>query len=161
MSIEAVRAYLAQYDKKTAVREFDVSSATVELAAAAVGVEGARICKTLAFQDKEGGCILICAAGDGKISNRRFKDTFGLKAKLLSHEDTARMTGHAVGGVCPFALPDHVAVYCDESLKRFGTVFPAAGTANSAVELTPEELFTISHARSWVNVCDLPTPAER
>ena len=144
MSIEAVRAYLAQYDKKTAVREFDVSSATVELAAAAVGVEGARICKTLAFQDKEGGCILVCAAGDGKISNRRFKDTFGLKAKLLSHEDTARMTGHAVGGVCPFALPDHVAVYCDESLKRFETVFPAAGTANSAVELTPEELFTIS-----------------
>ena len=160
MSIEAVRAYLAQYDKETAVREFDVSSATVDLAAAAVGVEGARICKTLAFQDKEGGCILVCAAGDGKISNRRFKDTFGLKAKMLSHDDTARMTGHAVGGVCPFALPDHVAVYCDESLKRFGTVFPAAGTANSAVELTPEELFTISHARSWVNVCDLPAPAE-
>lgn len=159
MSIEKVRAYLAAYGKESAVREFSVSSATVELAALAVGVEGARICKTLAFLHRDGSCILICAAGDGKVSNRRFKDYFGFKPKMLSHDQTAEMTGHGVGGVCPFALPEQVAVYCDESLKRFATVFPAAGTANSAVELTPEELFTISKARAWVSVCDLPTPA--
>lgn len=156
MSIEKVRAYLAEYGKAEAIREFSVSSATVELAAQAVGVEGARICKTLAFLHKDGSCILICAAGDGKVSNRKFKDYFGFKPKMLSHEQTAEMTGHGVGGVCPFALPEGVAVYCDESLKRFSTVFPAAGTAASAVELTPEELFSIAHARAWVAVCDLP-----
>ncbi len=159
MSIEKVRAYLAQFGKDAAIREFEVSSATVELAALAVGVEGARICKTLAFQGKEGGCLLICAAGDGKVSNKGFKEAFGFKAKMMAHDLTAQMTGHAVGGVCPFALPDTVEVYCDESLRRFDTVFPAAGSSNSAVEMTPEELFTISKSKAWVNVCDLPTEA--
>jgi prolyl-tRNA editing enzyme YbaK/EbsC (Cys-tRNA(Pro) deacylase) len=138
------------------ILEFSVSSATVELAAQAVGVEGARIAKTLAFADKEGGCLLVVAAGDGKISNRRFKDTFGFKAKMMAHDQTAEMTGHAVGGVCPFALPESVQVYCDESLLRFETVFPAAGSSNSAVEMTPQELYDISGAKAWVKVCDLP-----
>ena len=159
MSVESVRAYLSGFGKAGIIREFSVSSATVDLAALAVGVEGARICKTLAFLHKDGSCILICAAGDGKISNRKFKEYFGFKPKMLSHQQTAEMTGHSVGGVCPFALPPGVAVYCDESLKRFSTVFPAAGSANSAVELTPEELFTISKAKAWVDVCDIiPKP---
>ena len=156
MSIEKVRAFLAPFGKADIIREFSVSSATVELAALAVGVEGARICKTLAFQHKEGGCILICAAGDGKVSNKAFKEFFGFKAKMMAHDQTAEMTGHAVGGVCPFALPDSVQVYCDESLLRFETVFPAAGSSNSAVEMTPQELYDISGARAWVRVCDLP-----
>ncbi len=157
MSIEKVRAYLAAFGKADAILEFDVSSATVELAALAVGVEGARICKTLAFQGREGGCILICAASDGKVSNKGFKEAFGFKAKMMAHDLTAQATGHAVGGVCPFALPDTVEVYCDESLQRFETVFPAAGSSNSAVEMTPDELFEISKAKAWVRVCDLPT----
>ncbi len=156
MSVEKVRAYLEPFGKAHKIREFEVSSATVELAALAVGVEGARICKTLAFQDREGGCILICAAGDGKVSNQGFKEAFGFKAKMMDHDRTARMTGHAVGGVCPFALPEDVAVYCDRSLLRFETVFPAAGSSNSAVEMTPQELFDIAHARDWVTVCTLP-----
>ncbi len=160
MSVEKVRDYLAPFSKAEAVLEFDVSSATVELAAKAVGVEGARICKTLAFQGKEGGCILICAAGDGKVSNKGFKEVFGFKAKMMPHDLTAQATGHAVGGVCPFALSDTVEVYCDESLRRFETVFPAAGSSNSAVEMTPEELFAISNARAWVKVCDLPQPEQ-
>ena len=156
MSIEKVRAFLAPFGKADIIQEFSVSSATVELAALAVGVEGARICKTLAFQHKEGGCILICAAGDGKVSNKAFKEFFGFKAKMMAHDQTAEMTGHAVGGVCPFALPDSVQVYCDESLLRFETVFPAAGSSNSAVEMTPQELYDISGAKAWVKVCDLP-----
>ena len=156
MSIETVRAFLQPFGKADKIREFDASSATVELAARALGVEGARICKTLAFQHKDGGCILICAAGDGKVSNRGFKAYFGFKPKMMGHDQTAEMTGHAVGGVCPFALPETVQVYCDESLRRFETVFPAAGSSNSAVEMTPEELYAISGAKAWVTVCDLP-----
>ena len=110
MSIETVRAFLQPFGKADKIREFDVSSATVELAARALGVEGARICKTLAFQHKDGGCILICAAGDGKVSNRGFKAYFGFKPKMMGHDQTAEMTGHAVGGVCPFALPETVQV---------------------------------------------------
>ena len=156
MSLEKVRAYLEPFGKADKIQLFDVSSATVDLAAVAVGVEGARICKTLAFLHKDGTCILICAAGDGKVSNRGFKDYFGFKAKMLGHDQTAEMCGHAVGGVCPFALPENASVYCDESLKRFETVFPAAGTSNSAVEMTPDELFEISGAKDWVKICDLP-----
>ena len=153
MSVEKVRAFLAPFGKADQIQEFDVSSATVDLAALAVGVKGARICKTLAFLHKDGSCILICAAGDGKVSNKGFKEFFGFKAKMLAHDQTAEMTGHAVGGVCPFALPDHVQVYCDESLRRFETVFPAAGSSNSAIELTIPEMEQYSGFTAWVDVC--------
>lgn len=139
------------------ILEFDVSSATVELAAQAVGVDGARICKTLSFKDGEQGCILIQAAGDTKIDNRKFKDTFGQKARMLTAEEVLAFTGHAVGGVCAFGIEnENVKVYCDESLRRFATVFPACGSANSAIELTCEELFRYSHALAWIDVCKLP-----
>lgn len=129
-----------------------MSSATVELAAQAVGVEAARIAKTLSFHDGE-GCLLIVAAGDARVDNRRFKDTFHQKARFLTPEEAVAFTGHAVGGVCPFAVGDAVAVYLDESLRRFDTVFPAAGSSNSAIELTCDELFRFSNARCWVDVC--------
>ena len=139
--------------------EFEVSSATVDLAAKAVGVEGARICKTLSFKDGEDGCILIQTAGDTKIDNRKFKDTFGQKAKMLSAEEVVEFTGHAIGGVCAFAIDNpKVKVYCDESLKRFETVFPACGSSNSAIEFTCDELFRYSNAIGWINVCKIPEP---
>lgn len=139
------------------ILEFDVSSATVELAAQAVGVDGARICKTLSFKDGEQACILVQTAGDTKIDNRKFKDTFGQKARMLTAEEVLAFTGHAVGGVCAFGIEnENVKVYCDESLRRFATVFPACGSANSAIELTCEELFRYSHALAWIDVCKLP-----
>ncbi len=155
MSIQKVRAYLKEFGVDERIREFDVSSATVELAAIALGIDGARIAKTISLSDGKDGCILIVAAGDYKIDNRKFKDRFSLKPKMLSHEEALAMTGHAVGGVCPFALPDGVPVYLDESLCRFATVFPAAGSSNSALELTPDELFAFSHAIEWVDVCKI------
>ena len=153
MSIENVKKYLSRYGVDTRVQEFSVSSATVELAAAALGVDGARIAKTLSFAKKDGGCLLIVCAGDHKIDNRSFKDRFGFKATMLSHDAAIEMTGHAVGGVCPFDLPDGIEVYLDVSLKRFETVFPAAGSSNSAIELTCDELFEISGAISWETLC--------
>ena len=153
MSIEKVRGYLERYGVADRIQEFDVSSATVELAAIALGIDGARIAKTISLSNGDGGCILVVSAGDYKIDNRKFKDRFSLKPKMLSHDEALAFTGHAVGGVCPFALPDGVPVYLDESLKRFETVFPAAGSSNSALELTPDELFTISGALEWVDVC--------
>ena len=153
MSIEKVRGYLEKYGVADRIQEFDVSSATVELAAIALGIDGARIAKTISLSNGDGGCILVVCAGDHKIDNRKFKDRFSLKPKMLSHDEALAFTGHAVGGVCPFALPDGVPVYLDESLKRFETVFPAAGSSNSALELTPNELFTISGALEWVDVC--------
>ena len=153
MSVEKVREHLSRYGVEDRIRLFDVSSATVELAAAAVGVEGARIAKTLSFHDGGEGCILIVAAGDTKIDNAKFKAEFHMKAKMLTHEQALEMTGHAVGGVCPFALPDGVKTYTDVSLRRFETVFPAAGSSNSAIELTPDELFEISGAEKWIDVC--------
>ena len=156
MSIEKVRAFFAPLGREQEILEFSVSSATVELAAQAVGVEGARIAKTLAFADKDGGCLLVVAAGDGKISTRRFKDTFGFKAKMLSHDDTAAMTGHAVGGVCPFGIPASIPVYLDRSLLRFDVIFPACGSSNSAIELTPDEMEKYSHSLGWIDVCKLP-----
>ncbi|MGN0785161.1 MAG: YbaK/EbsC family protein [Candidatus Aphodomorpha sp.] len=152
MSIERVRAYFQTLGMEERIREFAVSSATVELAAQAVGVEAARIAKTLSFHDGE-GCLLIVAAGDARVDNRRFKDTFHQKARFLTPEEAVAFTGHAVGGVCPFAVGDAVAVYLDESLRRFDTVFPAAGSSNSAIELTCDELFRFSNARCWVDVC--------
>lgn len=156
MAIEKVREYFRQFSIDDRILEFDVSSATVELAAQAVGVEGARICKTLSFKDGEQGCILIQTAGDTKIDNRKFKDTFGQKARMLTAEEVLAFTGHAVGGVCAFGIGnENVKVYCDESLKRFATVFPACGSANSAIELTCEELFKYSQALGWIDVCKL------
>lgn len=152
MSIERVRAYFQMLGMEDRIQEFAVSSATVELAAQAVGVEAARIAKTLSFHDGE-GCLLIVAAGDARVDNRRFKDTFHQKARFLTPEEAVAFTGHAVGGVCPFAVGDAVAVYLDESLRRFDTVFPAAGSSNSAIELTCDELFRFSNARCWVDVC--------
>jgi len=161
MSIEKVREYFKQYNMEDKILEFDVSSATVDLAAIAVGVEGARICKTLSFKTPEGGCILIETAGDGKIDNRKFKDQFGFKAKMLTAEEVIEFTGHAIGGVCAFAIENpNVQVYTDVSLKRFETVFPACGSSNSAIELTCDELHQYSKAMAWIDVCKLPEAVE-
>ena len=157
MAIDKVREYFRQFGLEDKILEFDVSSATVDLAAQAVGVEGARICKTLSFKDRDGGCILIQAAGDARIDNRKFKDKFHLKAKMLTAEEVVEFTGHAIGGVCAFAIENpNVKVYTDESLKRFDTVFPACGSSNSAIEFTCDELFRYSNAIEWVDVCKLP-----
>ena len=159
MAIEKVRDYFRQFGIEDRILEFEVSIATVDLAAKAVGVEGARISKTLSFKDGEDGCILIQTAGDTKIDNRKFKDTFGQKAKMLSAEEVVEFTGHAIGGVCAFAIDNpKVKVYCDESLKRFETVFPACGSSNSAIEFTCDELFRYSNAIGWINVCKIPEP---
>ena len=157
MAIEKVRAFFRELGMEDRIQEFDVSSATVELAAQAVGVEDARICKTLSFKDGEDGCILIQTAGDTKIDNRKFKDTFGQKAKMLTAEEVVEFTGHAIGGVCAFAIENpRVRVFCDESMKQFETVFPACGSSNSAIELTCDEIFRISKAEKWIDVCKIP-----
>ena len=152
MSVSKVKEYLAAYGAAERVREFDVSSATVELAAKALGCEEARIAKTLSFMLGE-RVLLIVAAGDVKVDNRKYKDVFGGKAKMLSREEAETLTGHAVGGVCPFAVNDGVEVWLDGSLKRFDTVFPACGSASSAIELSIAELETFSRAKGWVDVC--------
>lgn len=155
MSIERVRGYFASQGMEERILEFPVSSATVELAAVAVGCEPARIAKTLSFL-VDGNAILVVAAGDTKIDNPKYKACFHAKAKMLSAEQAAEMIGHAVGGVCPFAVNPGVNVYLDESLKRFDTVFPACGSSNSAIELTIAELEKYSGFVSWVDVCKLP-----
>ena len=155
MSIEKVKDFFAAMGRENEVLEFEVSSATVELASIALGVQPGMIAKTLSFGDNNEGCMLIVAAGDAKIDNRKFKDTFGFKAKMLSHEDALRFTGHAVGGVCPFALPESVKVYCDSSLWRFDYVYPACGSSNSAIKLTPDELVELSGGQKC-DVCKLP-----
>ncbi len=152
MSIEKVRAYFGQFGMEDRILEFPVSSATVELAAQALGCEGCRIVKTLSFS-VNGKAILICAAGDAQVDNAKYKARFGAKAKMLSHEEAASMIGHAVGGVCPFAVNEGVEVYLDESIKRFQTVFPAAGSSNSAIELTIPEMEQYSGYTAWVDVC--------
>ena len=160
MSMEKVKAYFAQFGMEQRVLEFEVSSATVELAAQAAGVEPKRIAKTLSFLVGD-SCILIVAAGDARVDNKKYKDRFGAKAKMLAHDDVPEYIGHAVGGVCPFAVKEGVKVYLDESLKRFETVFPAAGSANSAIELTILELEQYSKFDGWVDVCkDWRTDAE-
>lgn len=155
MSIEKGRAYFRQFGMEDRVREFDVSSATVELAALALGVEGARIAKTLSFK-KGDSCILILAAGDARIDNHKFKDKFHMKAKMPSPDEVLTLVGHPVGGVCPFGINDGIDVYLDESLKRFETVFPAVGSGNSAIELNLDELYKYSNAVEWIDVCKLP-----
>lgn len=157
MSIEKGREYFRQFGMEDRVREFTVSSATVELAALALGVEGARIAKTLSFK-KEDSCILILAAGDARIDNRKFKDKFHMKAKMLSAEEVLELVGHPVGGVCPFGINEGIDVYLDDSLKRFETVFPAVGSPSSAIELNLDELFKYSNALEWIDVCKLPEP---
>ena len=156
MSIEKGREYFRQFGMEDRVREFDVSSATVELAALALGVEGARIAKTLSFKRADGGCMLILAAGDARIDNPKFQAKFHLKAKMLTPDEVIEMVGHPVGGVCPFGINEGVEVYLDESLKRFETVFPAVGSASSAIELNLEELYKYSNAIEWIEVCKLP-----
>ncbi len=152
MSIEIVREYLKKYDMDSRILEFDVSSATVELAAQALGCEGCRIAKTLSF-DVNGKTVLVVAAGDAKIDNPKYKAQFGTKAKMLSYDEAEPRIGHAVGGVCPFGVNEGVEVYLDESLKRFETVFPACGSSNSAIELTLAELEKLSNFISWIDVC--------
>ncbi len=152
MSIEKVKAYFEKQGMLDRVLEFPVSSATVELAAVAVGCEPARIAKTLSFQ-VNGQPIVIVTAGDAKIDNAKYKATFHAKAKMLSPDEAVSLVGHAVGGVCPFAVNESVTVYLDESLKRFETVFPACGSSNSAIELTIPELEEHSRLQGWVDVC--------
>ena len=152
MSIEKVRAYFEQMGVADRIQEFDVSSATVELAAQALGCEGKRIAKTLSFITEQGP-VLIVAAGDVKIDNPKYKAQFGCKARMLTHEQATELIGHAVGGVCPFAVNEGVDIYLDESLRRFETVFPACGSSNSAIELTIEELERLSRSSRWIDVC--------
>ncbi len=152
MSIERVKAYFRAYGLEENIQEFEVSSATVQLAAEALHCEPQRIAKTLSFMIN-GNAVLVVMAGDAKIDNAKYKAQFGLKAKMLSPEEVERMVGHAVGGVCPFAVNKDVKVYLDISLKRFETVFPACGSSNSAIELTIPELQQYSRPVDWVDVC--------
>jgi prolyl-tRNA editing enzyme YbaK/EbsC (Cys-tRNA(Pro) deacylase) len=161
MAIEKVREYLKIWNRDRDIIEFAVSTATVAEAAAALGVEGARIAKSISLKGgaapARSAVFIIVTAGDTKIDNRKFRDFFGFKAKMLSAEETLERTGHAAGGVCPFGLPDGVDVYLDLSLKRFAAVFPACGSANSAIKLTPDELREYSRAKAWINVCSTVT----
>ena len=152
MAIDRVKTYFRHYGMEEKVKEFDVSSATVELAAQALSCEPARIAKTLSFM-VDGHAMLIVAAGDVKIDNHKYKEQFHTKAKMLSPEEAETLVGHAIGGVCPFAVNEGVTVYLDESLKRFETVFPACGSSNSAIELTISELEKYALPVQWVDVC--------
>ncbi|MBR1811154.1 MAG: YbaK/EbsC family protein [Clostridia bacterium] len=154
MSVEKVREYLKPYGMDSRILEFDVSSATVELAAQALGCEGARIAKSITFKVGD-SAVMVVTAGDTKIDNAKYKAFFGTKAKMLTAGEVLDLVGHAVGGVCPFAVNDGVKVYLDESLKRFSTVFPACGSSNSAIELTMPELERCSGYIAWIDVCKL------
>ncbi len=158
MSIEKARTHLKKFGMDERIREFDVSSATVDLAAEALGVQGCRIAKSLSFMVGE-KAVLVIAAGDARIDNPKYKREFGTKAKMLSPDQVRELTGHEVGGVCPFGVPDMVTVYLDVSLQRFETVFPACGSSNSAIELTLPELEKVSGFTKWVDVCKLPEQA--
>jgi prolyl-tRNA editing enzyme YbaK/EbsC (Cys-tRNA(Pro) deacylase) len=153
VAIELVKEYFKKYGRAADILEFTVSSATVELAANALNVIPARIAKSLSFKS-DNGCILVVTAGDAKVDNQKFKQEFGCKAKMLSPEEVLDLTGHAVGGVCPFGIENKaVAVYLDISVKRFDTVFPACGSSNSAIELNCEELYQFAGVTRWVDVC--------
>lgn len=154
MAIEKVREYFKTKGIEDRIQEFEVSSATVTLAAQALGCDENRIAKTLSFYVKE-KVVLIVAAGDAKIDNPKYKAFFGAKAKMLAYDEAEPLIGHAVGGVCPFAVNEGVEVYLDESLKRFETVFPACGSSNSAIELTLDELEKYSGFISWIDVCKI------
>ena len=152
MAIEPVKEFFKKYNMEEKIMEFDTSSATVELAAQALNVIPARIAKTLSFK-KDDSCILIVTSGDVKIDNPKFKSVFEIKAKMPSADEVFSLTGHAAGGVCPFAVSEGIPVYLDISLKRFDTVFPACGSSNSAIELTCDELSRYSDAEKWIDVC--------
>ena len=152
MKIEKVKEYFKKLGIEDRILEFEVSSATVALAAGVLGCEGARIAKTLSFKIDE-GCVLIVAAGDAKVDNGKFKAFFGTKAKMPSGDEVEKLCGHAIGGVCPFAVNDGVKVYLDKSLARFQTVFPACGSSNSAIEMTMEELIKYSNCVEVIDVC--------
>ena len=155
MAIEKVREYFKQYGMEDRILEMEQSSATVELAALAVGVEPARIAKTLSFKKGE-ETILVVTAGDRKIDNAKYKHYFGLKAKMLTPDEVLERVGHAIGGVCPFGIKEGVRVYLDEPLKKYETVFPACGSSNSAIELTIPQLEQLAKPVCWVDVCKLP-----
>lgn len=152
MSIDKVKSYFKQYNMESRILEFDESSATVELAAHAVGCEPARIAKTLSFWVNEQP-ILILTAGDAKIDNKKYRGQFAKKAKMLSFDEVESVIGHGVGGVCPFGIHDGIDVYLDESLKRFDIVYPACGSSNSAIGLTIAELEKYSGYLAWIDVC--------
>ncbi len=152
MAIEKVKEYFRQFHMEDQVLEFDSSSATVELAAEALGCVPARIAKTLSFR-REDGCLIVVMAGDAKIDNKKFKSRFGMKARMLSAEEVDTLIGHSVGGVCPFAIDPAIPVYLDISLRRFETVFPACGSGNSAIELTCPQLEQYANSLDWVDVC--------
>ncbi|MDR0709576.1 MAG: YbaK/EbsC family protein [Spirochaetaceae bacterium] len=152
MGIEQVGVYLQRWGRDKDIIEMDASTATVAAAAAALGVIPARIAKSISLKNGD-GAMLVVVAGDMKLDNRKFKDRFGFKARMLSAEEALNYTGHAVGGVCPFALPPGVAVYLDLSMRRFETVYPACGSGNSAIELTMDELHEYSQSRDWIDVC--------
>lgn len=153
MGIDKVRAHLTQWGLDASILEFSGSSATVELAAEAAGVIPARIAKTMSFRNGE-GCILVVTAGDARVDNKKFKEHFGIKPRMLSPDEVLHFTGHAIGGVCPFAI-EHPAVeiFCDVSMQRFSSVFPACGSSNSAIELAADDLFRYAGALAWVDVC--------
>ncbi len=151
MSVESVRAYFRNNGLDQDVLEFDGSTETVELAAQALGVEPELIAKTLAFKLKEKG-ILVVTKGTARIDNRKFKNEFGIRAKMMTPNEVLKKTGHPVGGVCPFALNEDLEIYLDESLKPFKKVYPAAGSKNTCIEITPEELYRVTGAK-WVDLC--------
>lgn len=153
VSFESVKAHFRQWNRDEDVMEFKTSSATVEQAADTIGVIPARIAKTLSFRGEGDKGVLIVAAGDAKIDNKKFRQTFGFKARMLTHDEVLEQTGHVIGGVCPFGLKNEMDVYLDVSLKRFETLFPACGSTNSAIQLTCDELFQYSFANEWINVC--------
>ena len=152
MGIEQARNHLKRFGREHDILESEASSATVELAALALGVEPARIAKSLTFMASDGTALMVVTAGDVRVDNAKFKARFGIKASMLSPEQVVRLVGHAVGGVCPFGVLPTTSVYLDESLRRFTTVFPACGSANSAIELTCVELEELSEPRGWVDV---------
>ena len=156
MTVERAKEYLREYGRDLDVLEFDVSSATVELAAKAIECAPERIAKTLSFMVDDGVALIVCAA-DARIANPKFKEAFHCKAKMVDPEKAEELIGHAVGGVCPFGVNDGCKIYLDESLHRFETVFPACGSSNSAIELTPDELEELPPGSTWVDVCKLPT----
>ena len=155
VSVENARTHLQAYGLAANIQTFAVSSATVELAAAALGVEGARIAKTLSLYAGDKVLLVVCA-GDARLHNQKFKFRFSAKPKMLSPEELEEKIGHQMGGVCPFGVKDGVEIYLDQSLLRFETVFPACGEANNAIELTPQRLFEVAKAREWVDVCKIP-----
>ena len=155
MAFDIAKEHLRKAGLEDRIYEFEVSSATVELAAQAVGCEPARIAKTLSFMADQ-KAVLIVAAGDAKVDNHKYKEQFHTKAKMLSPDEVTELVGHSVGGVCPFGVKEGVAVYLDESLKRFDVVYPACGSSNSAIALTLDELAAYTPGSIWVDVCQLP-----